>query len=203
MPSKASNGFHVYGIWLLRQWLKNLPKTEKSSINTSMLSSISSWKMAFIQRWKAASTLHSPNGIRFLEIPNRQKRECGIRLILAPKSARAFFTAKGPIRHGSVKLPGSPSFGGASSSRIMLDSTPSGPFFPTAGQCSSILVELGKIGFERTVPVFLYDVGQASLLIPLCGIFFKHKIGEFVLELASNDPIRTALSYILSSAISP
>ncbi|GJT50286.1 hypothetical protein Tco_0976443 [Tanacetum coccineum] len=45
------------------------------------------------------------------EIPNRLKRESGIRLILAPKSAKAFFTAKGPIRHGSVKLPGSPFFG--------------------------------------------------------------------------------------------
>ncbi|GJS78378.1 ribonuclease H-like domain-containing protein [Tanacetum coccineum] len=46
------------------------------------------------------------------EIPNHLKRECGIRLILAPKSARDFFTAKGPIRHSSVKLPGSPSFWG-------------------------------------------------------------------------------------------
>ncbi|GJX90559.1 hypothetical protein Tco_0343885 [Tanacetum coccineum] len=46
------------------------------------------------------------------KIPNCQKRECGIRFILAPKSARAFFTTKGPIRHGSVKLPGSPSFWG-------------------------------------------------------------------------------------------
>ncbi|GJX48974.1 hypothetical protein Tco_0275819 [Tanacetum coccineum] len=32
--------------------------------------------------------------------------------MLASKSARAFLTAKGPIRHGSVKLPGSPSFWG-------------------------------------------------------------------------------------------
>ncbi|GJY69992.1 hypothetical protein Tco_0472974 [Tanacetum coccineum] len=46
------------------------------------------------------------------EIPNREKRECGIRLILAPKLTKAFFTAKGPIRHGSVKLLGSPSFWG-------------------------------------------------------------------------------------------
>ncbi|GKA69370.1 hypothetical protein Tco_0775434 [Tanacetum coccineum] len=28
------------------------------------------------------------------EIPNRRNKECGIRLILAPKSAKAFFTAK-------------------------------------------------------------------------------------------------------------
>nr|GEW01574.1 hypothetical protein [Tanacetum cinerariifolium] len=47
-----------------------------------------------------------------LEIPNRQKRECGIRFILASKSDREFFTAKGLIRHSSVKLLGSPSFQG-------------------------------------------------------------------------------------------
>ncbi|GJW54712.1 hypothetical protein Tco_0098797 [Tanacetum coccineum] len=35
-----------------------------------------------------------------------------MRFMLAPKSARAFLTAKGPIRHGSVKLPGSHSFFG-------------------------------------------------------------------------------------------
>ncbi|GKF27826.1 hypothetical protein Tco_0094168, partial [Tanacetum coccineum] len=33
-----------------------------------------------------------------------------MRFMLAPKSPRAFLTARGPIRHGSVKLPGSPSF---------------------------------------------------------------------------------------------
>ncbi|GJY92075.1 hypothetical protein Tco_0507857 [Tanacetum coccineum] len=37
-----------------------------------------------------------------------------MRFILAPKSARALFTAKGPRRHGSVKLLGSPSFWGSS-----------------------------------------------------------------------------------------
>nr|GEW16127.1 hypothetical protein [Tanacetum cinerariifolium] len=46
-----------------------------------------------------------------LEIPNRWKRVWH-KMILAPKSARAFFTVKGPIRHGSIKLPGSPSFWG-------------------------------------------------------------------------------------------
>ncbi|GKA98680.1 hypothetical protein Tco_0826617 [Tanacetum coccineum] len=39
---------------------------------------------------------------------DRRKSECGIRLILAPKSARAFFTTSGLIGHGSVKLPESP-----------------------------------------------------------------------------------------------
>ncbi|GJS70760.1 hypothetical protein Tco_0703601 [Tanacetum coccineum] len=37
---------------------------EKSSMNTSMLSSMSSWKMAVIQRWKVVGALHNPNGIR-------------------------------------------------------------------------------------------------------------------------------------------
>ncbi|GKD16337.1 hypothetical protein Tco_1205495 [Tanacetum coccineum] len=45
-------------------------------------------------------------------MPNRRKRECDIRLILAPKLAKAFFTTKGSIKNGSVKLPGSPSFWG-------------------------------------------------------------------------------------------
>ncbi|GJX49272.1 hypothetical protein Tco_0276117 [Tanacetum coccineum] len=45
-------------------------------------------------------------------IPNRRKRECGMRFMLAPKSARAFLTAKGPIRHGRVKLPGLHLLGG-------------------------------------------------------------------------------------------
>nr|GEV85903.1 putative ribonuclease H-like domain-containing protein [Tanacetum cinerariifolium] len=35
--------------------------------------------------------------------PSLQKRESGIRFILAPKSARAFFTASGPMRHGSME----------------------------------------------------------------------------------------------------
>nr|GEU83612.1 hypothetical protein [Tanacetum cinerariifolium] len=42
-----------------------------------------------------------------LEIPNRKKRECVIRLMIAPKSTRAFFPVNGPTRHGSVKLHGS------------------------------------------------------------------------------------------------
>ncbi|GJR35122.1 hypothetical protein Tco_1210806 [Tanacetum coccineum] len=45
-----------------------------------------------------------------LEIPNLRKTECGMRLILALKLAKAFFTARGPMRHSSVKLLGSPSF---------------------------------------------------------------------------------------------
>ncbi|GJU78746.1 hypothetical protein Tco_1275816 [Tanacetum coccineum] len=40
-----------------------LPKTEKSSMKTSMLSSISSWKIAITHLWSVASVLHNPNGI--------------------------------------------------------------------------------------------------------------------------------------------
>nr|GEV17024.1 hypothetical protein [Tanacetum cinerariifolium] len=47
----------------LRQWSKELLKTEKLSMNTYMLSSISSWNMVVIQRWKVTSVLHNPNGI--------------------------------------------------------------------------------------------------------------------------------------------
>ncbi|GKD38921.1 hypothetical protein Tco_1259128 [Tanacetum coccineum] len=40
-----------------------LPKMENSSMNTSILSSISSWKMIVIQCWKVAGALNNPNGI--------------------------------------------------------------------------------------------------------------------------------------------
>ncbi|GKB93717.1 hypothetical protein Tco_0979854 [Tanacetum coccineum] len=66
---------HLFSIFsrFLRQWSKELPKTEKSSMNTSMLSSISSWKMVFIQRWKVTGALHSPNGIRlYAKVPYGQ-----------------------------------------------------------------------------------------------------------------------------------
>ncbi|GJV02697.1 hypothetical protein Tco_1336266 [Tanacetum coccineum] len=53
--------------------LKELPKMEKSSMNTSMLSSISSWNMAVIQRWKVAGALHNLNGIRlYAKVPYGQ-----------------------------------------------------------------------------------------------------------------------------------
>ncbi|GJY69153.1 hypothetical protein Tco_0472135 [Tanacetum coccineum] len=72
-----------------------------------------------------------------LGIPNRQKRECGMRFILAPKPARAFFTARGPMRHGSVKLPGWIGYLGGLvkdgwlrvGSCVMLSSAPSAPSF--------------------------------------------------------------------------
>ncbi|GJS85733.1 hypothetical protein Tco_0752274 [Tanacetum coccineum] len=59
---------HLFSIFsrFLRQWSKELPKTEKSSMNTSMLSSISSWNMAVMQRWKVAKALHNPKGHSFV-----------------------------------------------------------------------------------------------------------------------------------------
>ncbi|GKG60514.1 hypothetical protein Tco_0612115, partial [Tanacetum coccineum] len=41
------------------------------------------------------------------EMPNFRKKGCGMRLMLAPKSTKTFFTRIVPIRHGNVKLPGS------------------------------------------------------------------------------------------------
>ncbi|GKB23368.1 hypothetical protein Tco_0862769 [Tanacetum coccineum] len=73
MSQRASDGLHVCGIW---HWSKELPKTENSSMNTSMLSSISSWNMAVIQRWKVADTLHNPNGIYlYAKVPYGQTFE--------------------------------------------------------------------------------------------------------------------------------
>nr|GFA44541.1 hypothetical protein [Tanacetum cinerariifolium] len=60
------------------------------------------------------------SGEESLEIPNQRKRECGIRLILDPKSANVFFTVKGPIRHSRVKLPGSPSFWGKHTQDVLV-----------------------------------------------------------------------------------
>ncbi|GJT75505.1 hypothetical protein Tco_1042230 [Tanacetum coccineum] len=49
---------------------------EKSSMNTSLLSSISSRNMAVIQCWKVAGGLHNPNGIRlYAKVPYAQTFE--------------------------------------------------------------------------------------------------------------------------------
>ncbi|GKE44410.1 hypothetical protein Tco_1471694 [Tanacetum coccineum] len=67
---------HLFSIFskFFRQWSKELLKIEKSSMNTSMLSSISSWNMAVIQRWKVAGMLHNPNGIRlYAKVPYEQE----------------------------------------------------------------------------------------------------------------------------------
>jgi len=47
----------------IKHWSKDLPNTEKSSINTSMFFSITSEKMECIHLWKVVDALHSPKGI--------------------------------------------------------------------------------------------------------------------------------------------
>nr|GFB20692.1 hypothetical protein [Tanacetum cinerariifolium] len=59
---------------------KESPKTEKSSIKTSIIFSIISWKMAIMHLWNVPGVLHKPKGIRsdfilkeiktFLQTPN-------------------------------------------------------------------------------------------------------------------------------------
>ncbi|GJY49629.1 hypothetical protein Tco_0439585 [Tanacetum coccineum] len=107
---------------------------------------------------------------------NRRKRECGMRLILAPKSARVFFTAKGLIRHGSVKLPGSPSFWEGLLEPWPLSACGSWPPEMEGKGPSSLVVppvwlavvgcdEVGKGGSRVLVPdmVVIAKVGASSL----------------------------------------
>nr|GEX19350.1 hypothetical protein [Tanacetum cinerariifolium] len=61
MPEKTSDSFD--GSWV-RHIEKELPKTEKSSMNTSMVCSIISWKIAIIHRWNVPGALQSPKGMR-------------------------------------------------------------------------------------------------------------------------------------------
>nr|GEX69868.1 hypothetical protein [Tanacetum cinerariifolium] len=56
-------------------------------------------------------------------------------------------------------------------------------------------------GFKRVVCVFHYDVGQASLLILSCGIFFEQKAEKLILKFTLDDPVRTTLFYFFSLAI--
>ncbi|GKB90289.1 hypothetical protein Tco_0962561 [Tanacetum coccineum] len=49
-------------------------------MNTSMLSSISSWNMVIIQRWKVVGALHSPKGIRlYAKVPYEQVDQSSIK----------------------------------------------------------------------------------------------------------------------------
>ncbi|KAJ0928357.1 hypothetical protein HanRHA438_Chr04g0193161 [Helianthus annuus] len=55
---------------LSRHWSYESPKMEKSSMKTSIVFSIISWKMATIQRWNVAGALHRPNGMRrYAKVP--------------------------------------------------------------------------------------------------------------------------------------
>jgi hypothetical protein len=57
-------------IKLDKQLSKEVPKTEKSSINTSTEFSNKSEKIAIMARWKVAGALHRPNGIlRYANVP--------------------------------------------------------------------------------------------------------------------------------------
>nr|GFA44188.1 hypothetical protein [Tanacetum cinerariifolium] len=52
---------------------KELPKTNKSSMKTSMVYSIISWKIAIIHRWNMPGALQSPKGMRlYANIPYEQ-----------------------------------------------------------------------------------------------------------------------------------
>ena len=55
--------------------------------------------------------------------PNRLNIDSDIRLILAPRSHKAFSKMEFPIMHGIVKLPGSFSFCGSFRCRIALHSS--------------------------------------------------------------------------------
>nr|GFB27700.1 hypothetical protein [Tanacetum cinerariifolium] len=70
MPEKTSDPLD--GGWV-RHVEKELPKTEKSSMNTSMVCSIISWKIAIIHHWNVPGALQSPKGMRlFVKVPYRQ-----------------------------------------------------------------------------------------------------------------------------------
>ncbi|GJV83730.1 hypothetical protein Tco_1523628 [Tanacetum coccineum] len=59
----SSHRFNILSKWD-RHVEKESPKTEKSSINTSIVFSIMSWKIAIIHRWNVPGALHSPKGMR-------------------------------------------------------------------------------------------------------------------------------------------
>ncbi|GJV24965.1 hypothetical protein Tco_1377660 [Tanacetum coccineum] len=68
MTQKTSNPLDGGGMSILSKWErkeeKESPKTEKSSMKTSIVSSIMSWKMAIMHIWNVPGALHKPKGIR-------------------------------------------------------------------------------------------------------------------------------------------
>ncbi|GJR34693.1 putative ribonuclease H-like domain-containing protein [Tanacetum coccineum] len=64
----SSQCFSILSKWE-RHDEKESPKTEKSSIKTSIVSSIISWKMAILHFWNVPGALHKPNGIRRYVVP--------------------------------------------------------------------------------------------------------------------------------------
>ncbi|GKF11281.1 hypothetical protein Tco_0049207, partial [Tanacetum coccineum] len=59
----SSHRLSIFSKWV-RHVEKELPKTEKSSINTSIVFSIMSWKIAIIHLWNVPGALQRPKGMR-------------------------------------------------------------------------------------------------------------------------------------------
>ncbi|GJU91148.1 hypothetical protein Tco_1303571 [Tanacetum coccineum] len=118
-----------------------------------------------------------------------------MRFILAPKLARVFFTARGPMRHGSVKLPSATALGESKSVSV----TPSVKLSVAGhggagkgGSCVLIpdLVVMAKVGasgsgvllllllreFGNIVHAILYGVGRAFGTV--IGIWKPEDVGR-------------------------
>ncbi|GKF56261.1 hypothetical protein Tco_0166601, partial [Tanacetum coccineum] len=59
----SSHRLSIFSKWV-RHVEKELPKTEKSSINTSIIFLIMSWKIAIIHLWNVPGALQRPKGMR-------------------------------------------------------------------------------------------------------------------------------------------
>nr|GEU71728.1 hypothetical protein [Tanacetum cinerariifolium] len=105
-----------------------------------------------------------------------------MRFILALKSARAFFTARGPMRHASMKLPGKGRLdvlegwkrmdGRGAGSCVTFDSAPSGPLFLGSPSVKLSVVECDgarKSGSRVLIPdlVVMAKVGALGVLLLL------------------------------------
>ncbi|GKF94530.1 hypothetical protein Tco_0284230, partial [Tanacetum coccineum] len=60
----SSHRLSIFSKCWVRHVEKELPKTEKSSINTSIIFSIMSWKIAIIYLWNVPGALQRPKGMR-------------------------------------------------------------------------------------------------------------------------------------------
>nr|GEV40582.1 hypothetical protein [Tanacetum cinerariifolium] len=165
---------------------------------------------------------------KMIEIPNHRKRECGIRLMLAPKSARAFFTVNGPIRHGSVKLPGSSSFWGkllwmtvghyslsltekaaflsfslCERRGITCTSSRSGCY--SKGWCPRFKDLIFPDCGGDTRKLFVYFLTVLVKRFPYAfrvEFLFKHETGKLVLKLDFDDPFRITFLFSFLLAVS-
>nr|GEV22908.1 hypothetical protein [Tanacetum cinerariifolium] len=190
--STADNAEEMTTGSLLFSWRKAYSRCSGNSFS----SSLDGYTLeGFKQFFRALHSSSSTGSVLSLEVPNRRKKECGIRLILASKSARTFFTAKGLIRHGSVKLPGSPSFRerevSSANSRSSCYSKSQclwfkGFAFPDRGED---LGELLMYLLTMLVEYFSYPFHVEFLL--------ELEVGEFVFKLSSNNPFWSILSFFV------